>query len=367
VTAPTRKRQKKTDSRVAELEKKIDALTATLQASQSEPHRPSLPPRDMGSESPAVDARFFSAAPPLDRHASNDMAPPLSPAPNRSDAGLGASPQPVPPPRVPSPSTFTIQSLKRKHSEDNQRPASAGGDIHHSPILPNVAAEKSGEQPPSVHPFLIPKPAWPSTLKPESTNLSANVDTFQYEHADVIDRRIVSSELAAVLFDRYVNEMAPQFPAVVFPPGTAAAEIRKTKPTLFLAILSVGAGPSHPEVQKTLIKEVMKILATRVMCNGEKSLEIVQALHVLTIWYFPPEHYDELKFYQLIHIAAVMAIDLGLGKRLKNHPRPRQSGPGLFRDHPWRRIPLLNPESVESRRTWLTCYFLCAKYGYFPP
>ncbi|KGQ11902.1 hypothetical protein BBAD15_g2339 [Beauveria bassiana D1-5] len=32
VTAPTRKRQRKTDSRVSELEKKIDALTASLQA-----------------------------------------------------------------------------------------------------------------------------------------------------------------------------------------------------------------------------------------------------------------------------------------------------------------------------------------------
>jgi Fungal Zn(2)-Cys(6) binuclear cluster domain len=35
VTVPSRKRQKKTDSRVAELEKKIDALTASLQATKS--------------------------------------------------------------------------------------------------------------------------------------------------------------------------------------------------------------------------------------------------------------------------------------------------------------------------------------------
>ena len=35
VTVPSRKRQKKTDSRVAELEKKIDALTATLHATKS--------------------------------------------------------------------------------------------------------------------------------------------------------------------------------------------------------------------------------------------------------------------------------------------------------------------------------------------
>ncbi|KAB8302865.1 hypothetical protein EYC80_006198 [Monilinia laxa] len=37
VTVPSRKRQKKADSRVAELEKKIDALTATLQATKPWP------------------------------------------------------------------------------------------------------------------------------------------------------------------------------------------------------------------------------------------------------------------------------------------------------------------------------------------
>lgn len=36
VTAPSRKRQKKTDSRVAELEKKIDALTASLHATKAQ-------------------------------------------------------------------------------------------------------------------------------------------------------------------------------------------------------------------------------------------------------------------------------------------------------------------------------------------
>lgn len=36
-TPPTRKRQKKADSRVAELERKIDALTATLHAQKAQP------------------------------------------------------------------------------------------------------------------------------------------------------------------------------------------------------------------------------------------------------------------------------------------------------------------------------------------
>ena len=42
VTQPSRKRQKKTDSRVAELEKKIDALTAVLQATRSDTVAPNV-------------------------------------------------------------------------------------------------------------------------------------------------------------------------------------------------------------------------------------------------------------------------------------------------------------------------------------
>jgi hypothetical protein len=140
------------------------------------------------------------------------------------------------------------------------------------------------------------------------------------------------------------------------PLGTTAADIRKSKPTLFLAILSASSGMNYPDLQKMLTKEVMTIYADRIICNGEKTLEIIQALHVSTLWYWPPEHFEELKFYQLIHIAAVMAIDIGMGKKSKCS---KTKHAGLWRDHPWRRTPYPDPESIESRRAWLSCYFLC--------
>jgi hypothetical protein len=150
--------------------------------------------------------------------------------------------------------------------------------------------------------------------------------------------------------------MAPHFPAVVFPDGTTAAEIRKTKPTLFLAILSAASGSNHPELQRILTKEVMAIYAERIIVSGEKTLELIQALHISTLWYWPPEHFEELKFYQLIHIAAVMAIDIGMGKKSKIS---KSKAGGLWRDHSWRRTPYPDPESIEARRAWLACYFLC--------
>ncbi|KAI9885943.1 MAG: hypothetical protein M1823_002269 [Watsoniomyces obsoletus] len=393
VTAPTRKRQKKTDSRVAELEKKIDALTATLSATRSDSEtRLDLSPvhtttggpkerRRLNEEiwvpsrdspeavrpSPTTGARSTSWTGGIDPRLDPRMSPTKSTAP--------------PAPHRASTSMATVATRKRKQSGESETTSTTSPDKHVSDTrragpAPAVAPEgpsPASENPPSVHPFLIPKAprnSTPSTLPPDpSPSLPGNVDALPpYEHADVVDRRILSAELATKLFDRYVREMAPQFPAVVFPPGTAAAEIRKTRPTLFLAILSIAAGTSHPGIQKTLTKEIMKVLATRVICNGEKSLEIVQALHVVTIWYWPPEHFDELKFYQLIHIAAVMAIDLGIGKRLR-YPQPRQppgagagpsKGGGFWREHPWRRSPQLSPESAEARRTWLVCYFECA-------
>jgi hypothetical protein len=73
------------------------------------------------------------------------------------------------------------------------------------------------------------------------------------------------------------------------------------------------------------INQQQRIYAERIICNGEKTLELIQALQISSR-VFSPEHFEELKFYQLIHIAAVMAIDIGLAKRSKS------KGPRLWRD-----------------------------------
>jgi RalA-binding protein 1 len=178
---------------------------------------------------------------------------------------------------------------------------------------------------------------------------------FRTQDGDVVDRGIITMEKAAELFARYNDRMLHHLPAVVFPPTMTAAELRRTKPTLFLAIMASAAGEIH-NVQRVLQKELMQILATKVIMTGEKHLELVQAVLVAAIWYWPPDHFEELKFYQLIHIAAVMALDIGLGKRTNTNQRVLPVF--MWRDQPFARSQPPDSCSLESRRTWLAAYFL---------
>ncbi len=90
-----------------------------------------------------------------------------------------------------------------------------------------------------------------------------------------------------------------------------------------------------PNTQRVLVKELMQMFAEKVVIVGEKNLELVQSLHLSVIWYWPPEHFEELKFYQLVHMAAVMAIDIGLGRRKPG--KNRRHIPYTWRDHPFKK------------------------------
>jgi hypothetical protein len=333
VTVPSRKRQKKTDSRVAELEKKIDALTASLHATKSTPA-----PASHGTENSMEEhMRTQNRSNPYQQVTNGGYGFVGVP----EYAGFPRSPEYEM--RTPSAPPMVVAGQRRKYAESRDYPAPPDSSRSSSIGGTNRKSMDGNSDPRrnSLNQSSVLAQSW---QKPPPT----------HEYADVIDRDMLTAEIATEMFNCFVERMSPHMPAIAFPPGTAAADIRKSKPTLFLAILSASSGLSHPSLQKTLTKEVMSIYADRIICNGEKTLEIIQALQVSTIWYWPPEHFEELKFYQLIHIAAVMAIDIGLGKKLKS-----SKNKGIWRDHPWRRTPYPDPESVEARRAWLSCYFLC--------
>jgi hypothetical protein len=304
VTQPTRKRQKKTDSRVAELEKKIDALTATLHASRD----PVRPREEEFQQRPLLAPPPMSLAQQQQQQQQQIVSPQSRGDAWRAATGIVESGR-GPPPMV-------MAGQKRKFAdrgedrEESSQPAST----------PVVGGATQGR-----------------------------------DYSDIVDRGIITMERAVELFARYTDRMAPHLPGVVFPEGTTAAEIRKTKPILFLAIMAA-ASSEMPTVQRGIVKELMQMLAEKVVVVGEKSLELVQALQVSVIWYWPPEHFEELKFYQLVHMAAVMAIDIGLGR--KKPGRNKRHIPYTWRDHPFKKHPLPDPCSLESRRAWLACYFL---------
>ncbi|KAM5356044.1 hypothetical protein ACJ41O_002690 [Fusarium nematophilum] len=331
VTVPTRKRQKKTDSRVAELEKKIDALTASLQAraapagalGHGHAQAVARPVAVTQRPDPSVPAspynltwRNTGTGPSWGSPAQTQGTMPMT---STTEQG-GRINQGSPAPRTATPNTLTIAGQKRKFSEVRE-------GANERPRVEETPAE-------SLASYLS-----------------------RAKQGDVVERGILTMEKATELFSRYKDHMIFHLPAVVFPPGFTVSELRKTKPTLFLAIMAAATAES-PGLQKTLQKELMLVFAEKLMLTGEKSIELVQALNVAVIWYWPPEHFEELKFYQLVHMAAVMAIDIGLGQRTQQ--RRGKVIPESWRQGSSRRWTPPDPTSIESRRTWLTCYFMAA-------
>ncbi|KAF7133991.1 hypothetical protein CNMCM5793_005517 [Aspergillus hiratsukae] len=312
VTAPTRKRQKKTDSRVAELERKIDALTASLQASQGHELLPQTRP----------------AAEPREEHHGRRWLGGGQTAPN----GL-----PYLSPPVDLTGNKRHSNGEVKESSDPRSTA-----VYHR--APSPLKEQTRENAPSRQ--------WRG---PWSSESASRADAGTSESVDVIDRGLVSLAVASEAFNRFVTHMAPQMPFVVFPPGTTMSDVRKSKPVLLHAIIAVSIGAIQPDSQLALLDDFYKTIAERIVVKGEKSFDLVQALVVSCNWYTPPDHFEKLKFYQLTHMAVTLAMDLGMNRKLlvRNKPLP------IFRD--LKKPPSMNLDSPETRRTWLGCYFMAVQ------
>jgi hypothetical protein len=177
-----------------------------------------------------------------------------------------------------------------------------------------------------------------------------------HSHIGPLIDSLMTADIAERVFLRYVNEICPHFPAVPFPAGTTAMELRETKPLLFLSVLAASSHGSaeqlvSQEVQRELTKLLKDQLADIIWRNGEKSLEIVQALQISVLWYRPPLHFEQHNFYMMVNCAAVMALDLGLGRKATPNVMKLSIGP-FRRYHP-------NSSGIEARRTFLVCYYLC--------
>lgn len=358
VTVPSRKRQKKTDSRVAELEKKIDALTASLHATQAGENR-----RDSDSNQYSREGTDYDEV--LDRYGS-------APIENNRETGEWLRQQQYTTtskhdnPALRSAPTTSVAGRKRRLSEengpqDNQQRSPIKGTTRQQGTMAAMDAPITAKDDSAVvYPFLMPKTPRSATgpsITPDSVPGPSKVPYSPY--TDVIDRGLLSSETATTIFNYFVEKMGPLFPCIVFTPDMTAGEIRKTKPILFLSIIAVGASVSYPDLQRSLTKEIMNIFGDRVVGNGEKSIELLQALLISVLWYWPPEHYEQLKFYQLTHMAMSMAIDLGIFKKYK--PLKARHPAVASQYHSRKMFALPDPATLGSRRLWLAVYFLCSK------
>ena len=328
---PSRKRQKKTDSRVAELEKKIDALTASLQATKNQTMS--------GSDGESSEGDYVQEEPESTNVSGID-----TPISGRKGNGPWLQ-QPEQSPMVSSTASKNGRKRKRADQENVWKPTktSTKHDLETKTFLNEYNAPNYTR----------------SHLLPKSVTKATSVTSFDpslpgHEYADVVDRKILDSETAAKMFNHYTGKMAPHMPVVVFNPGTGAGEIRRTQPALFLAILSVAAGYEHPDLQPILFRELTHVYADRIFVRGEKSMELIQALQISSMWYSPEEHKDS-RPYQFVHMAAIMAMGMGLGRPFKLTTGFALT---LWKDNRKPNDATADAGSTVSNRAWLGCYLL---------
>ncbi len=140
-----------------------------------------------------------------------------------------------------------------------------------------------------------------------------------------------------------MDSFAPKCPAVLFPAGTTVETLGETKPVLLLSILSVASAGFCPvDQQEALILESKCVLADRAFVRGEKSLELVQALQVSTLWFRAPESFKKINFNQLARVMITMAIDLDLENADFSHTMTAETA--------W--------ERAERQRAWLACFII---------
>lgn len=172
-------------------------------------------------------------------------------------------------------------------------------------------------------------------------------ETDSHSHAilSFLDSRIPPKRQQELLF-LFEQRVAASWPVICLP---LKVDILRTRsPILLLSVLvyffTQEAQGVDPDIHDDLVRESMHILGDEVIGRGQRSLELVQALLVAALWNKTTRWGQQGSCFQLIHLAADMAIDIGIAG-----PSLQPSPVAYFSQHE-------DAASLEARRTWLACY-----------
>ncbi len=155
---------------------------------------------------------------------------------------------------------------------------------------------------------------------------------------------------AEILFDRYRRLMANNMPFVKVPYCTTH-QMYTDRPVLLQSIVTVTYFHEYP-TQQNMVKRLIRNITERVFIDGEKSLDILQAVLVLVAW-FHPHIFTIPQCTNLLHIAQALTIDLGFD-------RPPQSASDMKPPHkPGQNHPAMRQHAtMAEHRAYLGTFYL---------
>lgn len=229
VPAPPRKRKEPRPTRVAELEKRLQDLTARIETTL--PLTPSDSGASGGGTRPPPQMRSAKTI-PFDHLFPNDFADKI------------VEPQ---------------KTVPQDFSECRLRPLSP--DVSPSSQCP--LQERSGWD-----------SQWPAGARSREDRLRAELSW---------DPWWPRGEEAEQMLEDYKIHMAPLFPFVVVPPHMTSDELRKQRPFLWRGVIMQACHLDCAR-QIALGQELLKDIAQASLLKPEKSLDLLQGLEILIAW-----------------------------------------------------------------------------------
>ena len=199
-----------------------------------------------------------------------------------------------------------------------------------------------------------PQDSWPS---PHHVSRNETRNELLTTDNDIIDRGVISVELAEELLRLFRDELFSEYPGIPIAKNVTVSELRSKKPALFMAVMAAASQSMGSSLSNKLHEELIYFYARSLFVNGEKSLQHVQALFVSVSYYTPPNNPGQMQIYQYTNLAASMALELGLASKPRTHEQlPKRAIRSL------QRISSAE-ELLEHCRTILSLYTLIAGYA----
>ena len=228
--------------------------------------------------------------------------------------------------------------------QHNQSPSSS-----ESPNEPVESVDSIAPQPPPV--------AFPT---PESRPAEV-IPSFQAQRPPANDVNAWTDIVPLDKAQEFLNVYRTQchsFPFLCVPTYASVQTLSSERPFFFLSVLYMG---SYRETafQRPLDDHLRKVLSSKIIVDGEISMDILQGLLVFLAWYHFCFRPARSQIHQFVQLAASMADDLALDK-----PGRKPSTNFLSRsvETPFALMQFPYSES-EIKRTYLGCYCLTSAYA----
>ncbi|KAL2188749.1 hypothetical protein L209DRAFT_680633 [Thermothelomyces heterothallicus CBS 203.75] len=308
--APTRKRKKPRTTRVAELERRLEDLTALIESVQRQ-----------GPAAPSP--------PDLDQHS----------APSRSPNGLADRVHHLRPLDL----AETGESIRTFRQNCWENPLGHifpnhpifGGDLEHQ------QSPASGVVPPAAAAVLPPPSSgYPSAQTTAASSIGSSPHQQPHPRSSEQHRSCPwpQDDEAEAFLRVYRENLNHLFPFVIVPPHLSSAELWKQRPFLWKVVM-MGACRSDGRRQAALGNELLREVTETAFMRPRKNLDLLQGLQMLIAWY----HYNLDSFQMMNLLFLTMSITTSLGA-VETKGIPDKEG--------------YSSESLEQMRAFAGTYYL---------